>query len=161
MANVDKHQAVVDFLLTCPSIQDSPLYFNFVEAEDKNKQFLTMSNDKAIDRPFIDGTVQKRYTFTIQDYRSIAFNPLIPANVQSNENVEDLLDFQGIIDWITEQAKAENYPNFGDKCLIESMKALSDNPNMNGIQSAGSLLLAKYSVNIQIEYLDETEKIWN
>ena len=120
-----------------------------------------MSNDKAVDTPYIDGTVLKRYTFTIQDYRSIAFNPINPYNVGNNENVEDILDFQGVIDWITEQAAAGNYPDFGNKCEIESMTALSDNPNMNGVQTAGGLVLAKYSVNIRIEYLDKTERIFN
>ena len=160
MAN-DKNQAVIDFLLTCPLIQNSPLYFNFVEAEDKRKQFLTMSNDKAVDTPYIDGTVLKRYTFTIQDYRSIAFNPINPYNVGNNENVEDMLDFQGFIDWITEQADADNYPDFGTECQIESMKALTDNPDMNGVQTAGGLSLAKYSVSIQIEYLDMSDTLWN
>lgn len=161
MATIDKNQAVIEFLLTCPLVQNSPLYFNFVEAKDKDKQFLTLANDKQVDKPFIDGSVLKRYTFTIQDFRSVAFNALNMFNVGGNENVEDMLDCQGLIDWITEQADLRNYPDFGDKCLIESMEALTDNPDMNGIQAAGGLNLAKYSVNIRIEYLDTSKKIWN
>lgn len=159
MPTVDKNKAVINLLLTCPLVQNSPLYFNFVEAKDKDKQFLTLANDKQVDKPFVDGSVLKRYTFTIQDFRSVAFNALNALNVSGNENVEDMLDCQGLIDWITEQAAQENYPDFGDKCLIESMEALTDNPDMNGVQAAGGLILAKYSVNIRIEYLDITNKI--
>lgn len=161
MPTIDKNQAVIEFLLTCPLIQNSPLYFNFVEAKDKNKQFLTLANDKMVDKPFIDGSVLRRYTFTIQDFRSVAFNALNALNVGGNENVEDMLDCQGLIDWITEQAAQQNYPNFGNDCLIESMEALTSNPDMNGVQADGSLFLAKYSVNIRIEYLDKSQKIWN
>lgn len=157
---LDKNQAVIEFLLTCPLVQNSPLYFNFVEAQDKDKQFLTLANDTIVNKPYIDGSVLKRYTFTIQDFRSIAFNALNALNVAGNENVEDMLDCQGLIDWITEQAESRNYPNFGDKCIIESMEALTDNPDMNGVQSAGSLYLAKYSVNIRIEYLDISKRIY-
>lgn len=158
MAVVDKNQAVITFLLTCPLVQNSPLYFNFVEAQDKDKQFVTLANDIMVNKPFIDGSVLKRYTFTIQDFRSVAYNALNALNIGGNENVEDMLDCQGLIDWITEQAEAENYPDFGDKCLIESMEALTDNPNMNGIQQSGGLNLAKYSVNIRIEYLDISKR---
>ena len=161
MPTVDKNQAVIDFLLTCPLVQNSPLYFNFVEAKDKDKQFLTFANDKQMDSPFIDGSVLKRYTFTIQDFRSVAFNALNAFNVGADENVEDMLDCQGLIDWINEQEARRNYPDFGAKCLIEKMEALTDNPDTNGVQSAGGLNLAKYSVNIRINYLDTSGKIWN
>lgn len=158
---IDKNKAVIEWLQNCPQIESTPLYFNFIEAEDNAKQFLTMANEKIVNRPYIDGSVSKRYTFTIQDYRSISFNPLMPAAIAHNENVEDIFDFQGFIDWITEQAKAQNYPDFGDGCEIEELKALSENPDSNGVQTVGGLNLAKYSVSIQIDYLDTTETIWN
>lgn len=156
---MDKNKAVITWLQDCPQIKNTPLYFNFLEADDNSKQFVTSENDKAVDTPYIDGSVLKRYTFTIQDYRSISFNPLMMGAIELNENVEDILDFQGFIDWITEQADAENYPNFGDDITIERLKALTDNPALNGIQTAGGLNLGKYSVSIQFEYLDKTKSI--
>ena len=48
MANVDKNQAVVDFLMTYEDIQSIPLFFNFINAKDNNIQFLTSSNDKEL-----------------------------------------------------------------------------------------------------------------
>ena len=65
MANIDKNQAVIDFLLTCPSIANSYLYFNFTQAEDNNKQIMTLANEKVLNKSFIDGSVLKQYTFTI------------------------------------------------------------------------------------------------
>ena len=97
MANVDKNQAIIDFLNQCPSIRDNPTFFNFINAKDDNKQILTTGNDKIIDKPFIDGSVQKRYTFTIVDYKSVAYTAIVKATGYNNENVDELFNTQGII----------------------------------------------------------------
>jgi len=161
MASVDKNQAIIDFLLQCPYIQNNPLFFNFINAKDDNKQIVTMGNDKTIDRPFIDGSVQKRYTFTLIDYKSVAYTAIAKASGYPNENVDDILDTQSIIDWITEQENARNYPNFGEQCVIDEMIALTDNPRLNGVDTSINPGLAKYSVSIQINYVDYTNLEWD
>lgn len=159
MANVDKNQAVVDFLLTCPAIQNSNLYFNFTEAEDNNKQIVTLANEKALHKAFIDGVVEKQYTFTIIDFKAMTPKPVVEGRV--DENVDDMLEVQELIDWVTEQDELGNFPDFGENCEIENIRALTDNPNLNGIDSNISPALAKYSVSIQIDYLDNTKRLWN
>ena len=94
------------------------------------------------------------------DYKSIAYQAIVKQPGYTNENVEDMLDTQSIIDWITEQDILGNYPNFGDEMVIDGIKALSDNPNMNGINSNVSPTLAKYSISIQIDYVDYTHVSW-
>ena len=121
---VDKTQAIIEYLLTCPSIQKSPLYFNFVKASDEDKQFVTASNEKTLHQPFIDGSVSKRFTFTIIDFRSVAYQELPKLAISSNENVEEYLDVQGIIDWVTEQSLAKNFPDFGEDCVIDDIRTL-------------------------------------
>lgn len=159
MASVDKNQAVIDFLLTCPAIRDSYLYFNFTQADDNNKQILTLANEKSINRQYIDGTVNKQYTFTLIDFKAVTPKPIVEGRV--DENVDDMVQVQEIIDWVTEQADLGNYPDFGTNCIIEDMRALTDNPNLNGIDSNIAPALAKYSVSIQIDYLDTSKKLWN
>ena len=156
---VDKNQAVIDFLMTCPYVRDNPMFFNFINAKDDNKQFVTTANDKAINTTYIDGSVLRRYTFTIIDYKSIAYNALIVMQGYPDENVEDMFEVQTLIDWITEQEDLHNYPNFGSNCIIDEMKALTDNPNLNGIDTSVKPTLAKYSVSIQIDYLDISKQI--
>ena len=160
MANLDKNKAIIDFLLQCPSIQNNPLFFNFVNAKDDNKQIVTSGNDTVIDRPFIDGSVQKRYTFTIIDYKSIAYTAIVKQAGYPNENVEDILATQDIIDWITEQALIRNYPNFGTECVIDDMKVTTTNPNLNGVDTSVAPALAKYSFSIQINYIDYSHVKW-
>ena len=156
---IDKNQAVIDFLMTCPYIQNNLMFFNFIDAKDNSKQFVTTANDVAINTSYIDGSVMRRYTFTIIDYKSIAYNALVNLTGYTDENVEDMLEVQTIINWVTAQEELHNYPNFGDNYFIEKMKALSDNPNLNGIDTSVKPTLAKYSVSIQIDYLDTSKQI--
>ena len=159
---MDKNKAVIDFLIQCPAIQNSSLYFNFTQAEDENKQFVTTSNDKLMNRTFVDGSEQKRYTFTIIDYRSVAYQAIVkdPQLISANENVEELLDVQSIMDWINEQADLGNYPDFGENCLIDDMKTTTDNPNTNGVDTSLTPALAKYSISVQIDYIDYSKRIY-
>lgn len=157
---VDKNQAVINFLLTCPAIINNPLFFNFLQARDNDKQIVTQANDTALNKSFIDGSVMKRYAFTLMDYRSVAYQPLPKVEGYTSENVEELLDVQGIIDWVQEQADARNYPDFGSDCIIDDMRTTSNNPNLNGVDTQVTPALAKYSITIQIDYLDKS-KSWN
>lgn len=157
--NIDKNQAIIDFLMTCPLIRDNPLFFNFIEASEDNKQILTLANEKNLNKQFIDGSVLKRYTFTIVDFKAMMPKPIVEGLV--DENVDNMLQVQEIIDWVTEQADEHNYPDFGEDCSIDDMRALSDNPNLNGVDSNVTPALAKYSVSIQIDYLDTSKVTWN
>jgi len=161
MVVVDKNQAIIDFLIQCPTIADNPLFFNFLNAKDENKQIVVQANDKILNRRYIDGSVLKRFTFTIIDFRSVAYQPVPKSAGYVSENVEELFDVQGIMDWISEQADLENYPDFGEDCLIDSMMTTSENPNLNGVDTQVTPALAKYSMSIQIDYLDRSKMIWN
>ena len=160
MASVDKNQAVIDFLINCPAIQANPLYFNFLNAKDGNKQLVTSGNERSVSKPYIDGSVLKQYTFTIIDYKSIAYQAIVKQPGYVNENVDELLDVQGIMDWIEEQADARNFPDFGSDCEVDDMRTLTENPNLNGVDTSVTPALAKYSMSIQIDYLDKTKAVW-
>ena len=157
---MDKNKAVINFLLTCDYIKNSPLFFNFGKAEADNKQIVTHANEIRVNTPFIDGSVLKRYTFTIIDYKSIAYRAIVKREGVSDENLENALDAQQVIDWITEQADAHNYPDFGADCTIDNMVAVTDQPTMNGVDRAVTPALAKYSVSIRIDYIDYSKAIW-
>ena len=74
-------------------------------------------------------------------------------------NVEEFVDVQGIIDWIEEKADAYEFPNFGETYKIDSMKVLTDNPVLNGVDTQVKPALAKYSISIQIDYIDYSKVI--
>lgn len=157
---VDKNQAIIEFLLGCAQINDNPLFFNAINAKDNDKQIVTQSDDIALNKKFIDGSVLKRFTFSIIDFRSVIYQPIPKVEGYVSENVEDFLDVQGIMDWVNEQADLQHYPDFGDDCQIDSMTTTAENPNLNGIDTSATPALAKYSMSIQIDYLDTSKAIW-
>lgn len=158
---VDKNQAIIDFLMDCPQIMYNPLFFNFLNAKDNDKQVITQSNDISLNKPFVDGSVMKRYTFSIIDFRSVIYQPLPKVEGYTSENVEELFDVQEMLDWVNEQADEGNFPDFGEHCSIDSMRTTSENPNLNGVDTSVTPALAKYSISIQIDYLDTTKAVWN
>lgn len=160
MANIDKNQAIIDFLITCPYIRDNPLFFNFLNAKDDNKQLVVTGNEKSLNVKYIDGSERKRFTFTIIDYKSIAYQAVVKSGGYVNENVQEIFETQALMDWINEQERLHNYPNFGTECIIEEMRTLTENPNLNGVDTSASPALAKYSMSIQIDYIDTNNILW-
>ena len=145
--------------MQCPLIAANPVYFNFTQAEDNSKSIITTASDKALSRPYIDGSISKRYTFTIIDFKSIVDQALPTVAGYTSENVADMMDVQAIMDWIEEQADAHIYPNFGSTCVIDDMRTATENPNLNGVDSSTRPKLAKYSMAIIIDYLDTSKQI--
>lgn len=157
---VDKNQAVIDYLITCPQILNSPLYFNFINAKNDTNQFLTSARDSYTNIKYVDGSVLKVYTFTIITFKSAA-DIAVPKLVgYENENISDMATIQSLIDWIQEQEELKNYPNFGEQCEIDEILTTSDSPNFDGIDEQVSPPLAVYSVSIQIKYIDRSKMIW-
>lgn len=158
---MDKHEAMIVYLQQCPVIQQNPTYFNFAEGEDNSKQLVALGNDKAVTKQYVDGSVLRKYTFTIIDYRSVVYQALATVAGYPNENVVELQDVQSIIDWVEEQDDLRNYPDFGADCQIDKIESLSDTPKLNGVDHSTTPNLAKYSISIQVTYLDKSKMIWN
>lgn len=161
MSKVDKNKAVISYILQCPQIVNSPLFFNAIKAEDESKQIVTVANDANINKPFVDGSVLKRYTFTIIVFKSVTYNRLVTDGLHNNENVDELVDVQDIMDWVDEQNDARNYPDFGSDCEVEDISTTTNIPRTNGIDTTLTPALIKYSITIQINYLDKSKSIWN
>lgn len=162
--SVDKNKAIIDYLTDgtsgCPQIVSHPTFFNFIDAKNDNKQIITVANDKPAQKPFIDGSVLKQYTFTIVDYKSVAYQAIVKMSGYSNENVDEMLEVQSILDWVNAQDVIQHYPDFGTDCIVEKIEALTDTPRLNGVDASVSPALAKYSISIKVTYLDISKKLW-
>lgn len=157
---IDKNQAVIDFLVDCPKIRNSALYFNFINVKDNNTQIITSTNDRYTSRRYIDGSIMKRYTFVLITFKSVTDDAVVPTVGYDSENVIDMSDVQAIIDWVNEQSELKNYPDFGEDCIIDDMVTNSDNPRFEGVNHELMPPLAMYSVTIEISYLDVSKKLW-
>ena len=157
---MDKNQAVIDYLITCPQIQNSPLFFNLIEAHNNNLQIVTTSEDVTTRRAYVTGEVPKRYTFTLITFKSITDLAVVKDSEYANENVDDLADVQALLDWLHEQEDIKNYPNFGEDCYIDSLQTTTDTPRFDGINDELTPPLAMYSIAIVINYIDTSKMIW-
>ena len=158
---IDKNNAMLQYLLTCEPINGSTLYFNFANAKDAITQFITLSNDRNIDTPYIDGSVRKRYALTVMSWLSISDNPIVKVEGFDNENISDIAEVQTLMDWINEQETLKNYPDFGEDIEVEAIRTTSNNPRLDEIDATSSPALARYSFTIQVDYIDYSLKLWN
>lgn len=157
---VDKHQAMLEYLNTCPYVKDNPLFFNFGEVKENNTQFITTSNSETYGSTYIDGSMQKYYVFTLLTFKTISYNAVVRTGDKKDENLLEMTEFQEVIDWITEQRELLNYPDFGTDCLVDDIKCLSANPVVADVDSSIEPAIATYTITIQVDYIDNTKKIW-
>lgn len=156
----DKNEAIIEYLLTCEAINSSTLYFNFINAKDKTTGFITVDTDVALNSPYIDGSVLKRYSLTVISNLSITNNPIVKVAGFNNENVSDIAEVQALMDWVNAQEVSHNYPNFGSECVIDRIRTATNTPRLDQINATVNPPLAKYSFTIQVDYIDYTNKIW-
>lgn len=161
MEYVDKNQALIEYLINCPTIKNNSLFFNFAEEKDNSNQIATHGDDKALDQPYVDGSVLRRFTFTMYVYKAVTYNPVVKSEGYVDENVSDVSDIQALIDWVIEQNENKVFPNFGDSCIIESVEPTTNRPVLNGVNVSTQPPLAQYQILIAITYLDTSKMIWN
>ena len=157
----DKNKAIIEYLLTCQDIESSPLYFNFANAKDSIKQFLTLTTDVTLNSSYVDGSVLKRYSLTVMSYLSISDNPIAKVAGYDNENITDIAEVQALMDWVNAQEQVGNYPNFGTECIVDAIRTTSNNPRLEQIDATVNPPLAKYSFTVQVDYIDTSTKIWS
>jgi len=172
MPAVDLNKRFLDYIYECPVVAENPMYFAVAEERNNNNQLLPTQEQPLDTVEFVDGTVEKVYRADILMYKSVAYNPIvteevgtsgkkIPSTTYLNENIEDMTDGQTLIDWIEEQNDNRHFPNFGESCIIESVKTTTNRPVLNGINPELEPPLAQYSVGLVITYIDTSKQIWN
>lgn len=154
-----KNEAIIEFLINCPAIQANPLFFNFADEQAGHNHFITQSD--TIKKHYVDGSSLKTYTFTIACYKSVSHNAIVGTSSFNDENMENMAIVQEILDWINEQSDNRVYPNFGADYIIEDMETLQSDPDLDGVDTSVNPPLARYSIGVKIEYLDNTKLIWN
>lgn len=145
MANDTRHEAVWDWLLTCPHIKD--MFFNFSTVEDGGTVLvpLTAFNDTA-EQEFVDGSSIRVYDFNIVHFSVYSTAP------NDRQNIDVLANVERIADWVTQQDAAGNYPVFPNGCHVLGIEVL---PSNGGYVSAWDESGAKYMLQIRIRYEKE------
>lgn len=157
MAN--RYEAMLAYLAKCPAM-DGVFGFQAGNAGSDAVQVLTEAGDAQNNRAFIDGSVEKRFDFTVAFYKPVSHAGYVVDKGVSNLNLESILDVQELIDWLEEQNALQNYPDFGEKKQIDSVRSVNNEPMLAWIDGEHySPPMAKYTVTVRVEYLDRTNAI--
>lgn len=149
---------MLDFLNTYNDINSNSLFFNFGNVEEDAHQLNVSADEISLQKEYIDGSKLKRYTMHIDTFKSITAIPVVTT--LSAENVEDIQNVQKLLNWINEQGINHNFPDFGEDCIVEDMKVLSEKPYLLGVDDSIQPPMAVYRISVQIDYIDNTTKLW-
>lgn len=156
---MDKNESFLTFLQSYTDISSNSLFFNYGDLENDAYQINVSYNDVSLNRKYIDGSELRRYTINIDSFKSVSTIPVIAG--YSAENVEDMQEVQGLLDWITEQAESKIYPDFGEDCIIDDMKPMTTEPQLLGIDTTVEPPIAIYRITIRIDYIDLSKRLWS
>lgn len=109
----NRYEAVMEFINKCPLV-GSDTYFNFVDTgeNDSNTSLLTVPYGEVVKR-YTDGDKLMKMTFEIRQNKPLSRDSNTTANTDAINLVQQFLD------WINEQGKSRNYPEWD--CRIEAM----------------------------------------
>ena len=160
---VDKNAAMLDFLQNCDTIKNNPLFFNFGDVKAGAHQLIVASDDIALSKPYLDGSKEMRYTCSIDCYKSVAHRPVVITTdgLLPDENLGDFSEAQAVLDWVNEMGEDMTFPNFGPDCIVEEMKCTTNKPQLTGVDTSASPVIAIYRVSIRIDYIDNSHRVWN
>lgn len=139
---MSKHEAMVEYLRQYPGLR-SFLYFNTITDKTGNVGMQTVYGEEWETRQ-LRGHGIKRYDF--------AFVSMVPQDPgTSGVNVAQMDSAQAFMDWIAEQNRLRNFPDFED-CEVLSIENLQNMPNPSGVNAAGSA--AKLMCQCRVRYYE-------
>ena len=141
----NRHLAVWNWLYENEDIK--ALFFNFGRADSGDVILATSAADE-LDKYYIDGSSLRHYDFSI-----IQYMPMNQDVANNTENVEVIFDSEKLINWVKEQNRARNFPEFPDDCFIQNIKVLQNVPTANQSNDTE----AKYIFSCRIQYLQLSE----
>lgn len=143
---MNKFQAVLDFISICPLV-GYDMYFNFVDETkpDGNTSLLTEGYG-ALVKKYVDGETLKKFQCVIRQVKPLS------RYSNTNENVDHMQIVQDFLDWINEQGKSMNFPDFGEKCKVQGMGTPDgvNHPMLAGVYEGTAL----YSFPFEILYTE-------
>lgn len=144
MTNV--FESVMNLILKCPLVGEDA-FFNFIDTtnNDKNTSLITVPYGVLV-KKYVDGPKLMKMQFEIRQVKPLTQDSNTIANAEEMQKVKEFLD------WINEQGKKQNFPDFGEKCDVLSMKTPDevDYPSMVGTSEKGAL----YAFPFEITYIE-------
>ncbi|MCR4622675.1 MAG: hypothetical protein K5663_11400 [Clostridiales bacterium] len=151
-----RYAATLAFLKQCPALSG---LLGFEAAAGGNIRVLTQGTSAANNRKYIDGSEGRAFDFVIEFYKPLNTLPYIAERGEGNQNLKGVLDVQELISWLDDMRREGTEPDFGDKCVIDDVKSLNNEPVLAWVDTQKTPPIAKYTVTVRVEYTDYTNSI--
>ncbi len=142
------NKAVKEWLSQCPAIKADRLFFNYLSAGSENQSFQTVEHSTTSED--IVGNEIGKYTFAIIDFRALSKMPMS----YSERDIDNAAKVEQINTWIKEQRKKRNFPVF-EGCTIDDIN-VPPSPLFAGQDNSEDMMLAKYMIQVSIDYIKYT-----
>ncbi|MCB7306185.1 hypothetical protein NE683_12340 [Bariatricus massiliensis] len=140
-----KHEAMIEYIKPIiGELTGGLTVFNFANNSPGSLSFLTDYSGKTI-KKYIRAA-DKEYGF------SVVFTWYYSPDTDST-NIEAMNMAQRMIDWIDEQNRSENYPDFGTNCKMRKIESLQNMPNLATVDLENNL--AQYMVQCRVIYFEK------
>ena len=140
----NKNKAVWDWIKTYNGVDK--LFFNFGEIGDNSSTIVPVPSDAVI-KTDICGNKVRNYIFGVSVYKTL--DSIIPFGVDNLNAFGEVGEF---MQWVDEQNRKANFPDFGEMCVIDEVKCIENNPTTS---KAGEI--AKYFFQVKITYTETEE----
>ena len=139
-----KHQIMQEWVQEF--LDDNYLYFETADAYP-NVRTLVPNFGDYVNKTDITGAKYKSYSFVFIGYETLDYGT-------SDVNIRNLEVFDAFQEWLEEQKKNRNFPDFGDKCSDYDIIILQ---NMANIATISADNLAKYMFGARIDYVERED----
>lgn len=138
-----KHDAMREYLE--PKVMEfvgNSMNFNFSSEIPDKFSMVTEYSDKVV-KKFVNGDVRKTYGFAIIVIKHY-------STYDDDLNLQCMNFVQAFMDWIEEQNRQKNFPDFGADCEVEEIEVLQNMPNLSGVNTEEGL--ARYMIQCRVLY---------
>ncbi|GHU57300.1 hypothetical protein AGMMS49975_22600 [Clostridia bacterium] len=140
---INKHAALYEWLAKCPLLPDT-LIASFLNERDGSVAVTPISNPTYIKR-YLRGRGIMQYEFAVSVMLSF-------SDSTDETNTNNLFLVHTLQEWLREQEKLSNYPDFGADCSDYQLEVLSDMPQLAEKYQNG---MAKYQFYATLKYFYE------
>lgn len=143
---MSKHEAMQTYLINhISTLTGCAFAFNFSDDTVDAFGFFTQYADKDVKKYIRVGAIRE-YGFEIRIVKNYSSNT-------DDINLQAMNFAQDFNDWVEEQNRIKNYPDFGDKCEIQKIESLQNMPNLVGTSEDESK--AYYMLQCKVTYFEK------
>ena len=133
------------WLEQCDLIRE-PLLFSFLSEVDGAVSMSPIQGEAVIKR-YMDGSSVRAYDFAIQRLARL-------SDTTDDTNTQNMYIQRQWADWIKDQQRIGNFPNFGSRCADYSLELLSNMPILSEQYPNG---MGKYQFFARLNYREESD----